>query len=147
MYWDQISIKNKAQLVWYIWFVTWLGLLGGIFLNNTYNEYVVNWSALHTLLFLILFSFRVKEFPVQLRIAYVIWVYVGTYVYGCGVLMYITTVGLAANLFFNYCPLARMLYLLPWNRKESNLTGELIYRVFFSPPVKGRFVPPRRPVF
>ena len=55
-------------------------------------------------------------------------------------LMYITLVGLATNLFLGYCPLARMMYLLPWNRDEAFSAG-LLGRVFFSPPVKGQFTP------
>lgn len=43
-------------------------------------------------------------------------------------------------LFFRYCPLARMLYLLPWNRQED-FSVEFVARVFLSPPVEGRFRP------
>ncbi|MDS3862475.1 hypothetical protein RIF25_16895, partial [Thermosynechococcaceae cyanobacterium BACA0444] len=52
----------------------------------------------------------------------------------------VTTIGLAANLFFNYCPLARMMYLLPWNREEP-FSFKLVLRVFLSPPVSGKFKP------
>jgi hypothetical protein len=56
------------------------------------------------------------------------------------ILLYITTLGLIGNLFFNYCALARLMYLLPWNREEK-LSFELVARVFLTPPAKGRFRP------
>lgn len=121
--------------MWSIWFITWLGLLAGLY-DNAYNEFVVILSAVHAILFAGLFKMRLMDFPVQLRIVYFAWVLLGTY--HLRVLMYITTVGLAANLFVGYCPLARMMYLLPWNRSEP-FSAELVVRVFLSPPVNGRF--------
>ena len=139
LYWDKIQKNDQDRLIWIIWLVTWAGLLGGLY-DRVYYEYVVMFSAAHSLLFLILFNFRAMDFPAQLRIAYFLWVAIGTYVPYMVILMYITTVGLAANLFFEYCPLSRMMYLLPWNREEP-FTGNLIIRVFLSPPVEGRFKP------
>ena len=48
--------------------------------------------------------------------------------------------GLVGNLFFDYCLLARMLYLLPWNRTEK-LSLVMVERTFLSPPSSGRFRP------
>jgi len=131
----------RRRLVWGLWFVTWAGLIAGLF-NRAYYEYVVFFSAAHALLVLILLRFRVAAFPAQVRIAYLAWVAAGTYVPHMVILMWITTVGLATNLFLNYCPLARMMYLLPWNREEP-FSFTLLGRVFLSPPVKGRFEPHR----
>ncbi len=97
-------------------------------------------SVLHVLLFLWLFRFRVDPFPVQVRLAYLFWVSIGKYVPSMIILMYITTVGLAANLFLNYCPLARLMHLMPWNRTES-LPLAFLKRVFLRPPSQGRFIP------
>jgi hypothetical protein len=138
-FWDRMPEHNRKRLVWGLWFVTWIGLLAGLF-DSVFFEYVVFFSAAHALLVLILLRFQVKVFPAQVRIAYFAWVAVGTYVPYMVFLMYITVVGLATNLFFGYCPLARMLYLLPWNREEPFSFG-LIARVFFSPPVVGQFKP------
>jgi hypothetical protein len=62
-------------------------------------------------------------------------------------MMYVTTAGVAANVAFGWCPLARLLYLLPWNREEPFDAG-LPLRVFFSKPMRGRFraPPPRHPI-
>jgi len=135
--WDRIPQDIRKRLVWLLWFVTWVGLLAGLF-ERIFYEYVVVFSAAHALLVLFLFRFRVAAFPVQVRIAYFAWVAVGTYAPYMVILMYITTVGLATNLFVSYCPLARMMYLLPWNR-EDPFSLKLVASVFLSPPVAGKF--------
>jgi len=137
--WDRISPAARKPLIWTLWFITWAGLVGGLF-DRVYFEYVVYFSAAHALLFLALFGFDIKPFPVQVRIAYFIWVAAGTYVPYLIILMYITLVGLATNLFLGYCPLARMMYLMPWNRDEK-FSLDLVKRVFLSPPVAGKFEP------
>lgn len=139
--WDKIEPTRRKKLVWIIWFVTWLGLVAGLF-YRVYYEYVVYFTAAHSLLILFLTEFRIRLFPVQVRIAYLIWVAVGTYVPHMLILMYITTIGLATNLFVNYCPLARMMYLMPWNRSEP-FSLQLLGRVFLSPPSEGQFKPSR----
>jgi len=138
--WDRTPPQVRKKLIWGLWFITWLGLIGGLF-DRVYYEYVVIFSALHALLFLVMHGFKISPFPVQVRIAYFIWVAAGTYVPHLTVLMYITTVGLATNLFLGYCPLARMMILMPWNLKERFSLG-LVGRVFLSPPMPGKFEPP-----
>ena len=137
--WERTPHHVRKALVWSLWFVTWLGLINGLF-DPLFFQYVVIFSVLHAVLFLILFQFNIRPFPVQVRIAYVIWVAVGTYVPHMVVLMYVTLAGLTTNLFLGYCPLARMVYLLPWNRDEK-LSLDLLRRVVFSAPVTGKFEP------
>lgn len=137
--WEGMVQSLRKKIIWSLWFITFAGLVLGFFYRQFY-EYVVYFSAAHALLFLIFFRFQIKAFPVQLRITYLIWVVVGTYVPHMVILMYITTIGLASNLFIGYCPLARMMYLLPWNREESFSFG-LLKRVILTPPVPGRFKP------
>ena len=112
------------------------------FFYRVYYEYVVYLTAAHSILILFLTGFRIKLYPVQVRIAYLIWVAVGTYVPHMLILIYITTIGLATNLFLNYCPLARIIYLMPWNRSEPFST-QLLERVFLSPPSEEQFKPSR----
>ncbi len=137
--WELLSTSQRKTIVWALWFITWLGLMVGFFYRNFY-EYVVVLSVVHVLLFFILFQYKIRPFPVQVRVAYLIWVAVGTFVPHMVILMYITTIGLASNLFTGYCPLARMMYLLPWNREEP-LSFNLLKRVILTPPVQGRFKP------
>ena len=134
-----MPVFNRRRLVWALWFVTWIGLIAGLFSRQFY-EYVVFFSIAQGLLFIWLENFKLIAFPVQVRLAYVVWVAIGTYVPYMTFLMIITTIGLATNLFFGYCPLARSLYLLPINRDEP-FSLNLVKRVFLTPPVKGRFKP------
>lgn len=138
--WEGVPAKTRNRMVWGLWFITWLGLLAGL-LERVYWEYVVFFSAAHAVLFLLLLGLRISGFPVQVRLAYFAWVAIGTYVPFMEILMYITILGLASNLFLGYCPLARMLYLLPWN-KEEPLSLDFLKRVFLSPPAAGKFTPP-----
>ena len=137
--WDRIPQRVSKILTWGLWFITWVGLIVGIG-DQDYFEYVVVFSVLHAATFFVLFRFSVRPFPVQVRIGYLVWVAVGTYVPHMVILMYITLVGLATNLFLGYCPLARMMYLLPWNCDEK-FSLDLARRVFFSAPVPGKFQP------
>ena len=84
--------------------------------------------------------FRTREgsfaaFPVQVRLAYAAivitapwpplnWVY------------WLPAIGTMAQVTVGYCPLARTLSLLSWNRTDP-LTWELMRRTFLSPPVRG----------
>jgi uncharacterized membrane protein len=130
-------VNTQRNLTWNLWFITWLGLIAGLFAQPFY-EYVVYLSAIQVVIFLYIEQFKLTAFPVQVRIAYLVWVALGTYVPYLSILMPITTIGLFANVFFGYCLLARMLYLLPINRHEP-LSVDLVRRVFLSPPVKGGF--------
>ncbi len=137
--WQHLTESTRKRLIWWVWFATWLLLILGLF-DRSFYLWVVILSALHAVLFLGLFSCRPSPFPVQVRLAYLLWVAVGTYVPGMIVLLWITTLGLPANLFLNYCPLARLMLLMPWNRTEP-FSLNLLRRVFLSPPSAGRFVP------
>jgi len=138
--WGKLSPSTRKSLVWGLWFITWAGLVCGLIIPSFYHL-VVLFTALHTFFFWFLFRFRIGPFPVQVRLAYLAWVTVGTYVPHMVILLDITTIGLATNLFLDYCPLARLMSLMPWNRREPFSAG-LVQRTFFSPPAKGRFVPP-----
>ena len=140
--WQHIAESTRKRLIWWLWLITWLLLLGGLF-EQSFYPWVVILSALQSLLFLWLFRFRIDPFPVQVRLAYLLWTFLGTYAPGMIFLMYITTVGLPANLFLNYCPLARLMLLMPWNRTEP-LSLTFFKRVFLSRPSLGRFVPRER---
>ena len=137
--WERMPERLRKIFVWSLWFPTWIGLLAGLFDRSMY-EGVVAFSVAHALLILGLNRFRVSAFPAQVRFGFLLWVAVGTYVSHMTALMYVPTVGLIGNLFFNYCLLARLVFLLPWNREEK-FSRELVGRVFLSPPVGGRFRP------
>jgi drug/metabolite transporter (DMT)-like permease len=130
-------VNTQRNLAWNLWFITWLGLIAGLFAEPVY-DYVIYLSVIQVVIFLYIEQFRLTAFSVQVRIAYLVWMVFVAYAPYQFILMLITTIGLAANVFFGYCLLARTLYLLPINRREP-LSVDLVKRVFLSPPVKGRF--------
>jgi len=138
--WESLSPPTRKGLVWGLWSVTWIGLVGGLFYSPLYH-FVFFFTALHTLFFFFLFRFSLSPFPVQVRVAYLAWVGVGTYVPHMVLLLDITTIGLATNLFLEYCPLARLMSLMPWNREEP-FSLNLVKRTFLSAPDKWSFVSP-----
>jgi hypothetical protein len=94
------------------------------------------WALLALCIFQVAY-FRLREgrfgaFPVQVRIAYGLLI-------ACTAwkplhwLAYVPTVGTWAQVVFGYCALARLLSLMPWNRREP-LTWRLAWRTFAAPP-------------
>jgi len=80
----------------------------------------------------------IKPFPVQLRLAYLAWLVCGL-IPGFQWMHWIALLGTTAMVTVGYCPLARMLRLLPFNRNEP-LTAGLIWRSFFQDPCAGGLV-------
>jgi hypothetical protein len=74
-------------------------------------------------------------FEVQVRAAYLALLLVGT-LPGCWPLHVIQFIGVNAFLVADYCPLARLLALAPWNRRQP-FTLALLRQAFLSPPVRG----------
>ena len=90
---------------------------------------------------LVHFAARERElaaFPVQVRAAYVGLLMLGLYP-PLVFIHWIQLVGTWAMVLVGYCPLARMLSLLPWNRRQP-LSAALVRRTFLSPPVRGSIV-------
>lgn len=125
---------NTRSLRWWYWFAT--ACLLGVALAG--------WApGLALLIGFVagqLAHFLVRErswraFPVQTRIAYLALLAAGTWP-PFGVLHWLQLAGTVCSVAFDYCPLARALSLLPWNRRRP-LTIETIWRTFASGPVKG----------
>ncbi|MGH7893969.1 MAG: hypothetical protein ACREQL_04825 [Candidatus Binatia bacterium] len=73
--------------------------------------------------------------PVQVRIAYL-----GLLVAGLlpplGFIHWLQLAGTLARVAFDYCPLARTLALMPWNRAQP-LSWRLVRRAYLMPPAPG----------
>jgi len=135
--WKNLSSTFKNNFFMFFYVVTWGALLlgyGDIF----YWKLVIAITALQVFIMLPLVNFQIMVFPVQLRIVYTVWVALGTYVPELVFMIHVTTVGLVARIAFGYCPLARMLSLLPWNRDQS-FSVNLLLRTIFQAPKPGRF--------
>jgi len=131
----QPNIRGKIVLV--LWVVTVAGLCVGYFDRRVW-QWTVWFSAAHAALVLALVRGRPLVFPAQLRIAYTGWIALGTYVPFLEPMLWIATAGGIALLAFDYCPMARTLYLLPWNREEP-FSLDMLIRTVISPPRPGRF--------
>ena len=135
--WTELSARARTRTIKGAWAVTEVLLIAGFFTRGAWHG-VIAFSALHALAFWLLVGRRVWVFPAQLRVAFTLWVTAGTLVPGMAWMMVIPTIGGAANLAFGYCPLARMLYLLPWNR-DHGFFPSLPWRVMVARPMPGRF--------
>jgi hypothetical protein len=78
---------------------------------------------------------RLRAFPVQVRLGYLGLLLLGQWT-PLYFIYWIQLAGTTAMVCFDYCPLARFLSLMPWNRREP-LTPSLVWRTFLSPPVRG----------
>jgi hypothetical protein len=84
------------------------------------------------------FAWRRKSltaFPVQIRVAY-LGLLVAAQWPPLYCIYWVQLVGTTAMVTFDYCFLARMLSLSPWNRHEP-FSWRLVARRIFSPPVSG----------
>jgi hypothetical protein len=89
------------------------------------------WQALHFLAR----ERSLAAFPVQVRLAYLGLLLVGLWE-PAQFVYWIQLAGTTAMVLADYCPLARLLSLMPWNRTRP-LSWRLVARTFFSRPVKG----------
>ncbi len=130
----------QRRLAWLAWLVTWLLLLAGPWLPERWLA-LVAFSAMHAGLFLWLRAGDLGAFPVQVRVGFALWVFLGATLPLGEILLVISAFGLAANLWAGYCPMARMVALLPWNRSGPLSAGRVL-RTFVAPRSPGRFVAP-----
>ena len=76
-----------------------------------------------------------RAFPAQTRIAYLGLLAAGAWP-PLAFLHWLQLAGTCGSLAFDYCLLARIVSLLPWNRTER-LGLRRVWRTFASPPVRG----------
>ncbi len=125
------------KLSWWYWLVTVVFLTAGLagWVPGFYLTIAL--SAVQV----VHFSIRegtITAFPVQVRIAYLIWMVVALWE-PLRFLYWIPVIGTWTMVLTGYCFLARCVSLMPWNR-EGDLTASLLKRTFFSPPVRGNIL-------
>lgn len=143
--WNRLGPRRRPRFITASWMIVVATLVAGWFDERAFYALVAA-AAVHLLVFFALVDFRAAVFPVQLRFTYLSWVAIGTFVPGCHFMLVIATIGGAALFTFDYCLLARLLYLLPWNR-EHPLTPSLALQTLIAKPGPGRFqLPPSQVV-
>lgn len=127
-------MTRHRTLTWWYWLFTLGALAAGL---AGWAEGLAMAIAL-TVLQAVHFAWRARSataFPVQVRVAYLGLLLLGAWA-PLEPLHLLLLAGTATLLAVDYCPLARILSLLPWNRKGP-LTLARLRAAFLSPPVHG----------
>lgn len=125
------------EISWWYWAVTSVLLIAGLAGRFEAFQLAAGLSAFQ------IFHFRRREgsyaaFPVQVRIAYTAVLLLA--MWGpLNWLFWVPAIGTPAQVLFGYCALARLLSLLPWNRRQP-LSWQLALRTFVARPVKGNIL-------
>lgn len=122
------------EISWWYWAVTTALLFYGLAGNPAGFWLAISLSAIQ----IVHFGLReggFSAFPVQVRLAYTAMLLLFLWP-PFNILFWIPAVGTLAQVLFGYCPLARCLSLMPWNRREP-ISLALVRRAFLSRPVKG----------
>lgn len=133
-------IEYRA-LSWWYWLVIVAFLTAGVFGWPAGFLIAIGLAALQFMHFAIR-EHSITSFPVQVRFGYLLvlllffalpddvrWLY------------WLPVIGTWTTVLFGYCPLARIVSLLPWNRKEV-FSFSLLKRTFLSAPVRGSILFP-----
>jgi hypothetical protein len=126
------------------WLAVWVSLVATL-VDARAAALLVACCVANLVLFVVLERGALRAFAVQVRIAFLLWIVAALATPALHALLYIPAVGVAARLLTGYCLLARMVSLLPWNRRLP-LSRRLLVRTFLSGPTTGAFVaspPPR----
>jgi hypothetical protein len=131
------------QLNWWYWFVTACLLTAGV------AGYKIGFALAIGLSMLQLVDFTLREqsltaFTVQVRFGFLILV-LAAWPEPMQALYWLPVVGTWARSIFGYCALARLLSLMPWNRRVP-FSLALMMRTFFSRPVRGSIMQGLPPV-
>ena len=126
-----MSFIRFTDYTWWLWLIIASSLLVGLLVTPIGLWVGVGLSVGQALAFL-LKEGRLKSFPAQLRIAYVLILGLCS-IPTLHMLFWVPTIGTFALCFLGYCLLARMLSLMPWNR-ETPLTLYKAIETFLVPP-------------
>jgi hypothetical protein len=132
--WRESTMNRISEISWWYWLVTGVFLAGALSGCPLGFAPAIGLTVLQTLHYLMKEG-TVKAFPVQVRIGYLAWMLAGLWG-ALGFLLWIQLFGTTAAVLIDYCPMARMVSLLPWNRRAP-LTLNLVTRTFLRLPTRG----------
>ena len=126
---------NK-YLIWSYWFLTATFLAISLFINAKAIYVAMAINFIHAAHFYIK-SPSITSFSMQVRIGFLGLLAIGM-MPSFQWIHWIQLIGGSIMLTTGYCPLARMLSLLPWNRNQP-ISFRLLKIVIFTPPISGNF--------
>lgn len=127
----------SAKMIWIYWFIVAVLLAFSLFVWPP----ALFLSMLVTAVYgvhMYRYSPRITSFPMQVRLVYLGLLALGLAPYFSWV-HWMQLVGAPALLIFDYCPLARILSLMPWNRTQV-FSWQFFRSAIFSKPVKGSII-------
>ncbi len=119
---------------WWYWLVT-AGLLTYGVTVSPIGFLIAIGLTVFQLIHFVIRERGVTAFPVQVRFWYLMLLIVAL-PEPMQLIYWIPTIGTWAQIIFGYCAMARIVSLLPWNRREP-FTFALVTKTFFSRPVRG----------
>ncbi len=127
-------MKRLREIDWWYWLVT-DGLLISHLAGWRWGIYpAIALTVIQAVHYLVREG-RPAAFPVQVRLGYLLLLVLGTFS-PFGFIHWIQLAGTTALVTVGYCPLARILVLMRWNR-SSPLTTTLVWYSITLPPVSG----------
>jgi len=130
-------MKTINDISWWYWLAMVILLATGLAGYNQAFQIAIALGMVQSLHYLAR-ERSLSAFPVQVRLSYL-----GLLVLAQWPLLqfiyWIQLAGTTAMVVVDYCPLARFLSLMPWNRSEP-FTLDLLRRTVLSPPVKGNIL-------
>jgi len=124
----------SERTIYINWLITDLFLAAGLLFWPPALFGAIAFTTVHNLYF-VLRNPGIDSFPLQVRFVYLGLLIIGQLPY-CQWINWIQLLGTTALLTVDYCPLARMLSLAPWNRQQP-LSWELFRKAIFTPPLSG----------
>ena len=124
----------SRRIAWWYWLLAATGLGLGVAGWNPGYGIAIGGTVIHGLHYLGR-GYGPDSLPVQVRVAYLGFLVLGLWP-PLAPLHWMQMAGTLVLLLLDYCPLARLLALMPWNRRVP-LSVALIGKVFLTPPVRG----------
>ena len=128
---------ETRSISWWYWLATVILLTAGMCGRPVGFLLAIGLTVLH----LIHFCMRERSlvaFPIQVRLGYFLLLLIAlpeNFRWIC----WVPIIGTWAQVLFGYCAMARMVSLLPWNRKHA-LSFALFKQTFVSTPVRGNIL-------
>ena len=131
---------NYKELAWWYWLVIACLLSAGLAGYSAAFQLAIGLTLIQLLHFYLKEN-RIMAFPVQVRFWYLILLILALPT-PLQLLYWVPTVGTWALLIFGYCTMARLISLLPPNRRKP-FSLQLLKRTFLTRPVRGSILQTR----